>query len=73
MNWAGGEDFQNIKDKLTKQVHHTKLWYRYSHGVHVEVLNVKVGVFMLLFFASLPDCSQNQTAVSHAQHSLFYF
>ena len=27
-------------------------------------LDVKVGVFILLLFASLPDCSQNQTAVS---------
>ena len=30
----------------------------------IEVLNVKVYVFILLLFASLPDCSQNQTAVS---------
>ena len=30
----------------------------------IEVLNVKVGVFILLLFASIPDCSQNQTAVS---------
>ena len=30
----------------------------------VEVLNVKVHVFILLLFALLPDCSQNQTAVS---------
>ena len=30
----------------------------------IEVLNVKVGVSILLLFASLPDCSQNQTAVS---------
>ena len=31
---------------------------------HIEVLNVKVHVFVLLLFATLPDCSQNQTAVS---------
>jgi hypothetical protein len=30
----------------------------------IEVSNVKVGVFILLHFASLPYCSQNQTAVS---------
>ena len=30
----------------------------------IEDLNVKVHVFILLLFASLPDCSQNQTAVS---------
>ena len=30
----------------------------------IEVLNVKVHVFVLLLFATLPDCSQNQTAVS---------
>jgi hypothetical protein len=30
----------------------------------IEVLNVKVHMFVLLIFASLPDCSQNQTAVS---------
>ena len=30
----------------------------------LEVLNVKVHVFVLLLFATLPDCSQNQTAVS---------
>ena len=30
----------------------------------IEVLNVKVHVFVLLIFATLPDCSQNQTAVS---------
>jgi hypothetical protein len=33
-------------------------------AIHVEVLNVKVHMFVLLLFASLPDCSQNQTAVS---------
>jgi hypothetical protein len=30
----------------------------------IEVLNVKQNVFVLLLFASLPDCGQNQTAVS---------
>jgi hypothetical protein len=40
------------------------------HGMHayaytgIEVLNVKVGVYILLIFATLPECSQNQTAVS---------
>jgi hypothetical protein len=32
--------------------------------VCIEVLNVKVTVFILLLFASLPDCAQNQTSVS---------
>jgi hypothetical protein len=35
-----------------------------SLATAIEVLNVKVHVFVLLHFASLPDCSQNQTAVS---------
>jgi hypothetical protein len=39
----------------------------------IEVLNVKVGVFILLLFASLPDCGQNQTDVSYKQHSLSDF
>ena len=30
----------------------------------IEVLNVKPGVSILLLFASLQDCSQNQIAVS---------
>ena len=30
----------------------------------IEVLFVKVTVFILLLFATLPECSQNQTAVS---------
>jgi hypothetical protein len=29
----------------------------------IEVLNVKQNMFVLLLFASLPDCGQNQTAV----------
>jgi hypothetical protein len=36
----------------------------------IEVLNVKPGVSLLLIFASLPDYSQNQTAVYDAQHLL---
>ena len=32
--------------------------------VLIEVLFVKVTVFILLLFATLPECSQNQTAVS---------
>jgi hypothetical protein len=32
--------------------------------IGIEVLNVKVGVFILLIFATLPECRQNQTAVS---------
>ena len=35
-----------------------------TEHVFIEVLNVKVHVFVLLLFATLPDCSQNQTAVS---------
>jgi hypothetical protein len=42
-------------------------------SIDIEVLNVKVGMFILLLFASLPDCSQNQIAVSDAQHSLSDF
>jgi hypothetical protein len=42
---------------------------------HIEVLFVKVHVFILLLFASLPDCGQNQTAayVSDEQQSLSDF
>jgi hypothetical protein len=36
-------------------------------------LFVKVTVFILLIFASLPDCGQNQTAVSDEQYSLSDF
>jgi hypothetical protein len=39
----------------------------------IEVLTVKVGLFILLLFASLPDSSQNQTAVSNALHLLSDF
>jgi hypothetical protein len=39
----------------------------------LEVLNVKETVFILLLFASLPDCGQNQTAVSDEQHLLSNF
>ena len=52
-----------------------KYWQIYSNSttqipltgvtpLYIEVLNVKVHVFVLLLFATLPDCSQNQTAVS---------
>jgi hypothetical protein len=34
---------------------------------------IKVTVFILLLFASLPDCGQNQTAVSDEQYSLSDF
>jgi hypothetical protein len=37
---------------------------QYCTRPSIEVLNVKVGVFILLIFATLPECSQNQTAVS---------
>ena len=37
---------------------------RWLTNTPTEVLNVKVHVFVLLLFATLPDCSQNQTAVS---------
>ena len=46
--------------------------FRYFISAHniinIEVLNVKVGVSVLLLFASLPDCSQYQTAVSDTLH-----
>ena len=38
-----------------------------------EVSNVKVAVSLLLLFVSLPDCIQNQTAVSDTHHLLFDF
>jgi hypothetical protein len=47
--------------------HHSKKSARADssgRGSIIEVLNVKVGVFILLIFATLPECSQNQTAVS---------
>ena len=37
----------------------------------IEVLNVKVHVFILLLFALLPDCTQNQTAVSDTLLTVF--
>jgi hypothetical protein len=40
---------------------------------YIEVLNVKVSLFILLLFAALPDCGQNQTAVSDEQYSLSDF
>ena len=46
---------------------------RKSESMYIEVLFVKVTVFILLLFASLPDCGQNQTAVSDEQHSLSDF
>jgi hypothetical protein len=45
-------------------------------GVLVVDLDLKVTVFINLFkilFASLPDCGQNQTAVSDEQYSLSDF
>ena len=39
----------------------------------IEVLNVKVHVFILLLFASVPDCIQNQTTVSDTLHLLSDF
>jgi hypothetical protein len=39
----------------------------------MEVLDVKAVVFILLLFAPLPDCSQNQTAVSYTLHLLSDF
>jgi hypothetical protein len=39
----------------------------------IEVLNVKVTLFILILFVSLPDCGQNQTAVSDEQYSLSDF
>jgi hypothetical protein len=40
---------------------------------NIEVLFVKVTVFILLLFASLPDCHQNQITVSDEQYSLSDF
>jgi hypothetical protein len=40
---------------------------------YIEVLFVKVHVFVLLLFATLPDCSQNQTAVSVTLRLLYDF
>jgi hypothetical protein len=40
---------------------------------HIEVLFVKVHVFVLLLFATLPECSQNQTAISDTLRLLSYF
>ena len=42
-------------------------------GKYIEVLFVKQTMFILILFASLPDCSQNQTAVSDEQYSLSDF
>ena len=46
-----------------------------SAGYNIEVLFVKVTVFILLLFATLlvPECSQNQTAVSDTLRSLSDF
>jgi hypothetical protein len=46
---------------------------QFAPSIAIEVLNVKVTVFVLLLFASLPDCGQNQTAVSDEQQSLSDF
>jgi hypothetical protein len=40
---------------------------------YIEVLFVKVTLFVLILFASLPDCGQNETAVSDEQYSLSDF
>jgi hypothetical protein len=40
---------------------------------YIEVLFVKVTVFILLLFATLPECSQNQTAVSNTLRLLSDF
>ena len=45
----------------------------YEGTVRIEVLNVKVHVFILLLFASPPDCTQNQIAVSDALRMLSDF
>jgi hypothetical protein len=39
----------------------------------LDILKVIVGLFIFLLFASLPNCGQNQTAVSDEQHSLSDF
>ena len=40
-------------------------------STRIEIIKLNPAVSPLLLFASLPDCSQNQTAVSGTQH-LFY-
>jgi hypothetical protein len=47
--------------------------YFQSSGIHIEVLFVKPTVFILLLFATLPECSQNQTAVSDTLRLLSNF
>jgi hypothetical protein len=44
-----------------------------ARRIQYRGLNVKVGVFILLLFASIPDCRQNQTAVSGTQRLLSDF
>jgi hypothetical protein len=44
-----------------------------SARVHIEDLNLNPPVSVLLIFASPPDCSQNQIAVSDKQQSLSDF
>ena len=52
-------------------------WHGFMHPRKtyrgVEVLNLNPAVLVLLIFASIPDCSQNQTAVSDTQHLLSDF
>ena len=55
-----------IDDEETESGGPSRIFY--SRG-----LNLNPAVSPLLFFASLPDCSQNQTAVSDTQQSLSYF
>jgi hypothetical protein len=45
----------------------------FTFKTSIEVLFVKVTVFILILFASLPDCDQNETAVSDEQYSLSDF
>jgi hypothetical protein len=47
--------------------------FYFKRQVYIEVLFVKPTVFILLLFATVPECSQNQTAVSDILRSLSNF
>ena len=60
--------------RLLRKVLNFASW-QLAHDVitRVAVFNVKLRQSELLLFASLPDCSQNQTTVSDIQHLLSDF
>jgi hypothetical protein len=49
------------------------IFMRVLNLVCIEDLNLNPPVSVLLIFASVPDCSQNQTAVSDTLRLLFDF